>query len=416
MNSFFHAKLAEDDNRSPKEITDDIESVAYTWFGRPNYVYSKEAQKYWIGLTKDTLSGTTQHILEYDIKTDTYTFNLVGTTYEKDDHNQAQILIRNQDKRLLTVYTRHVDTEIRYRVSNNPLDGSSWGTEQIIVPGTKFSYPSPYQASNGDIFIFFRDRIVVGDEKWAYIKSSNGGRTFSNQTVLVDNGINRPYNITHQEGDILHFVMTSGSPQSDPELDINIYHFTFNLLTEEIKDSSGNNLTYPISSSNATLVKAFVDPERVFILDIITKNGMPRILYVLYPKYQSDDYADKDLYFIEFNGVSWVNNTKIAGVMNGFIEEDEEIQTKPYSGASRFKIDQPDIIIMPKEVKGILELHKVNLSDNPITIKQLTYNSPNHNWRPLAINSPVNNIIYLQNRYYNFYYEDFSIRLKTLTI
>jgi len=89
INPFLHALFSIVDEK-PVDVTSVGESLAYTWFGRPNYAYSSEANKYWIGTTKDTPSGTTQHITEYNLNTNVYSTTQVGTTYEKDDHNQCQ--------------------------------------------------------------------------------------------------------------------------------------------------------------------------------------------------------------------------------------------------------------------------------------------------------------------------------------
>jgi len=56
--------------------------------------YSADAEKYWIGSTHDTEEDTTQHITEYNINKDIFSTTQVGTIFQKDDHNQVQILIR----------------------------------------------------------------------------------------------------------------------------------------------------------------------------------------------------------------------------------------------------------------------------------------------------------------------------------
>lgn len=153
MKPFIHALFA-DFETDVIDVSNVGETLAYTWFGRPNYAYSGEAQKYWIGTTRDTVGGTTQHITEFNIQTRTYTTVQVGTVFQKDDHNQVQILIRNSDKRLIAFYVEHNGSAIRWKISINPLDGLSWGAEKAVNPVSLYSYISPYQTSDGKIFIF----------------------------------------------------------------------------------------------------------------------------------------------------------------------------------------------------------------------------------------------------------------------
>ena len=390
------------------------ETLSYTWFGRPNYAYSEEAQKYWIGSTKDTPSGTTQHVTEYDITNDTYITTQVGTVYQKDDHNQAQILIRQSDKSLIAFYVEHNGAVLRWKISTNPYDSSSWGTEKTLDPLQDYSYISPYQASNGEIFVFFRNRNST-TYTWHYVKSTDGGETFGAVNSFFDNGAVQAYLISAQNGDHVHFIATNGHPENNPTLNINTYHFYFDLATETAHESSGTATSLPASVSALTTVQITTGNDTSWILDISFKNNLPRILYVFYPLGRSTNYQVKELWFIEWNGSNWVNKTKIAETLNGFIEDDATLQEAAYPPASRFDTNNPDIIWMPKQVNGVLEIHKVDISVNPIYIEQLTFDSEVDNWRPISVPILVNNLLWLKKNSYT-HYTDYSISLQTKTV
>jgi len=414
MNLFWHALLAI--NEEIKDITSVGETLAYTWFGRPNWAYSETAQKYWIGSTKDTVNGTTQHITEYDIDTDTYFTTQVGTVFQKDDHNQSQILIRESDKRILAFYVEHNGSALRWKISTNPLDASSFGAEKTVNPVASYSYISPYQASNGNIFIFFRSYVSAQTAYiWHYMKSTDGGETFGNLTVFFNNGSVQPYLIYSQNGDKLHFAASNGHPQSNAPSNINVFHFYFDLIAETLHKSNTDLITLPAANINMTQATSVLGNDTTWILDISFKNNFPRIIYAYYPSGITTNFITKELWFIEYDGTSWVNNQKISDTMVGYIEDDASIQEKCYTGASRFDTSNSDIIWMPKQVNGILEIHKVDLRNNPIYIEQITFDSTVNNWRPISVPSPVNNLLWLKNNDYNMY-NDYSITLQTKTV
>lgn len=396
----------------PAEIIEAVsETTAYTWFGRPNYASSSMVNKYWVGTVQDTVSGATQHVVEYDIDNETYTSHQVGTVFEKDDHGQTALLIRSSDRRLMAFYCNHNDSTLRLKVSINPLDASSWSTETSLGNGS-VSYISPYQASNGNIFIFYRNNIA-GDWRWEYRKSTNNGVTFGSAIIINYNAGVRTYLITSQDGDKIHFVGTNSHPQADLPLSTNIYHFYFDISTETAHASTGTSITLPVTPSTATPVYTATGNDTSWNLDITSKNGNPRILYVKYPNGKINDFLNKDLYFIEFNGTSWVNDTFIARTLSGYMEDDLIINEYAYPPASRFDILNPNIIWMPKKVNGILEIHKV-YTDNFIP-SQKTFSSSVDNWRPISVINKTNNVLWLKKTNYDYYLDDYTMELLTMT-
>lgn len=414
MEVFWHTLLA--NSLQLQEITSVGESLAYTWFGRPNWAYSESAQKYWIGSTKLTANGTTQHITEFDLINNAYNSYQVGSVYKKDDHNQTQILIRD-DGHLVCFFTEHNGAALRIKISINPYDASSWGNEIDFNPFESYTYPSPYKDSSGSIFLFFRVLKVINgitNAFWYYAKSTDGGNTFGTPVNFYNNGATQNYLITAQHGDQVHFVATNGHPQTNSNININIYHFYIDLITENGYKSDGTLLSKPFTSSDITIVKKTTNNDTSWNLDISFKNGLPRILYVFYPDGRINDTLNKHLYFIEWNGIDWVNDTYIAETLSGYMEDDAIIHEKAYSPASRFDTSNTDIIWMPKKVNGILEIHKVDISSIPIYIEQLTFNSDVDNWRPISVPCEKNNLLWIKKYSYNMY-DDWTMGLMAKT-
>ncbi len=70
--------------------------------------------------------------VSYDLATGQTNQFVLHAALGGDDHDAAGILIR-QDGRYLAVYTRHnADKTTFYRISTNPHDATSWGSEQTF--------------------------------------------------------------------------------------------------------------------------------------------------------------------------------------------------------------------------------------------------------------------------------------------
>lgn len=386
------------------------QNVAYTWFGRPNYDFSLEKQKHWIGFTKETKQGFTQFVREFS-KDSSFDIQ-VGTVSQNDDHNQPQILLRSEDKRLLVFNGEHNGDAIRYRISKEPLDASEWGGEFILNPLKQYSYLSPFQDSQNNIFLFFRSHSGDREFKWYYMKSIDGGKTFGSPVVFYENGNTQNYLIPQQFDDKIHFAASNGHPDHGEE--VSVFHFYIDLIKEKAFTSNGDELNFPLSPFEVTPVFAPENYDNTWILDISVKDNFPRILFSKYPDGLKNESILKELWFSEFDGINW-KETKISHTMNGYIEDDENLQEQSYSGASRFDSSNPDIIWMPKQVNCILELHKVDLTQTPPTIDQLTFDSDVDNWRPFSVPSDTNNLFWLQKNRYD-HYTDFDMELRYMTV
>lgn len=390
-----------------------VENIAYTWFGRPNV--ARSGNKTFIGLTKDITGGTTQHVAEFNELTGVYTETQVGTAFEKDDHNQAQILVRASDSRLIAVYSEHNGAALRIRISTNPNDSTAWGAEATPV-STGISYATIYQATNGNIFVFYR-KDEGGGKNWYYIKSTNDGVAWGTPIKIMDGLARQAYLVTEPSdtnSNIIHFCMTDGHPMHfSTKGVVNIFHFYMDLSTEKLYKSDGTEIiTLPIVPTDGTQVTFFTGNDTSWGLDIICKNGLPRMIYLKYPDGGANTFQFKDLYVVKWNGTTWDTPVYIARELDGYIYLEESC----YSGASRFDKKDPDIIWGAIEVNNVIEIHKVNIADTGnIIIEQLTFNSSVNNWRPICSNGNVKNLMWLRANTYTTY-TNYDMDLMSLSI
>lgn len=128
----------------------------------------------------------------------------VARHFNADDHAAPALIVRQSDKRILFVYTKHNDPILRWRISTHPLDITSWGAEQTYTTERNCAYPQLAQLSgeSGRIYVFFRHAIPKGDQRdWAFLTSDDGGQTFGNFKTLRTNfyshgnGVLNPYSV-----------------------------------------------------------------------------------------------------------------------------------------------------------------------------------------------------------------------------
>lgn len=161
-------------------------------------------------------------VTQVDLETgETREFILNKNSFEADDHNAAALLKR-PDGRLLAVYAgHHVEKKVRYRITREPLDISSWGPERMVETMGNATYANVYRLrQNGLIYNFYRgyefdpNFIVSEDdgESWRY-----GGRLmqYPGRPYLryASNGWNR-----------IHFITTEEHPR---DYNNSIYHGYF---------------------------------------------------------------------------------------------------------------------------------------------------------------------------------------------
>lgn len=394
-------------------------NIAYTWFGRPTTAHY--GTKSWIGVTKEVIgTGYTQHIIEYNETANTYTATQVGTVYEEDDHNMPSVLVRSLDNRLLIAYTEHDGAKLRLRISTNPTDSSSWGSEFDLTPegGSDYTYPSLYQLANGNIVMIYRFFISPAS-LWYSIQSTDGGVTWGTPTEFYTDAY-QLYLIPTQSdinANIIHFVASSKHPMASESIPNSVYHFYADFSTNNFYKSDGTNVTssLPLAPANITPVSIKTSPDTSWIDDVITVSGVPRILFTNYPNGIGTNLNIKDLYYAEWNGSSWTTPYKIATCLIGYIESGSVAIEYGYVPASRFDTNDTTAIWTAIQVAGILEIHKVTrLSSSSFSIQQITYNSTLTNWRPIIIKGGnKNKVMWLRNNYY-VHYTNFNIDLIAL--
>jgi hypothetical protein len=387
-----------------------ISSYGYCWFTSARAVYNNASGKTWVGMGLNNGAGFSQYILTFGNSNSLIYVTKVGTVTVEDDHNEPSILVRASDSRLFTCYSEaNTGNRIRCRISTNVLDATAWGAEATIDPnpGHVYRFPSAFQVTNGDIYIFYSYMHGGGVEHgWCYIKSTDGGVTWSAAVPFSSKPYLQIFQTTNKN--IFH-IAGSSRPHlvSNPNI---VFHFYFNAGTGTWHKSDGTDITAALPTVNlsATTIWSLVHPEQSWIEDLILdSNGYPRVLMSYYPNWTVTP-EKKYLYYSEWNGSSWSTPYEIHLALN----REMTGTGLQYPPGSCFDVSNPDRIYASKDVGGVCEIFQITRNaSNSFTSIQKTTGSTNDQWRPFTINSPHRNVFWLDKVAYADYI-DFTQQLK----
>jgi hypothetical protein len=189
----------------------DTISTDGTWsvHQRPRSIYVNG--KTFIGATE---SNGDVIAISIDHSTDTITETVLDSGYSTADDHISPSIYRRDDDRLIYFWAPHSlqtnDDTMYWRISDNALDVSSFGSTSSFTPPSDFlDYSEPVQW-NGSLRVYYR--VGSGsDGVWRYRVSTDDGQTFGSGQDAVAFNAGRIYvhiyKDTTQASDRLHFAL-----------------------------------------------------------------------------------------------------------------------------------------------------------------------------------------------------------------
>jgi hypothetical protein len=109
----------------------------------------------------------------------------LNSSLQADDHANPGILVRPSDSKIIAAYTAHNNGDVRYRISSNPEDITSFGSGQTLsaASGGNVSY-AQLASIDGRVYLFYRDEGGSGRAA-VFRYSDDGGSSWSSQIDLV---------------------------------------------------------------------------------------------------------------------------------------------------------------------------------------------------------------------------------------
>jgi hypothetical protein len=353
------------------------DNAAWCWFSDPRAVYYN-GKTY---ITFITSTGVNM-IVAYDHATDTVAGPVtIRTGMGVDDHANPAILIRDSDKRLIVFYSAHTGSGTYYKISTNPEDISSWGSEVNLDPilgKSGYSYNMPVQLlgeANDPIYLWYRYNLS-GTTLWGYTWSTDGGANWSGHHSFFHVSVGHQYLKLAQNGDSrIDFVVTDGHPVETGHT--SLYHFYYS--AGNWYKSDGTAIAAPYYSGITNFTQIYDGSSAAGWMEDIAIDGSGNPV-VLYTVYNSD--TDRDYYWAKWTGSSWVSH-KVADA--GATIASIGTSTAYVGGASLDPTD-PNIVYASVTVGGQWEIVKFTTADNGASWSQtaITTDSTAENIRPFV--------------------------------
>lgn len=348
----------------------------WTWFNAPNAIYHEG--KTFIGY----ISGDGHPMaVQYDHATE-----IVSTpvrlypsgVFEVDDHDDAALLRRSSDGRILAYYSVHFGDDQYVNVSTNPDDVTAWDGPVNIgaaIGANITTYMCPIEMPDGSIRVFFRDHYDGVNAEWAYADSANG-ETFSGHTSLVRLTYARPI----RAGARIHFVASGYAPEEQ----FGIWHFYWEGGSYYHSDGTLISASLPLTKDDITEVYDG-STTRAWLWDIAVDGAAPVIAFATFP---GNDGIEHRYQYARWTGSAWdVNEVADAG---GSITASPPDPEAFYSGGVAIDRTNPNIVYYSSNAAGNRDMFRAVTSDGGSTWRTLALtDDATKDFRPKAVAGPA---------------------------
>jgi hypothetical protein len=352
---------------------------AWCWFNDPRALYYKgiKEQTYisWVNSSGNIM------IAAYNHETGIYTEKVLFPELEVDDHDNPAIFIR-KDRRLVVYFSKHTTAPAHRFISTNPEDISSWGEDYRF--GENVTYPYPFQVGDS-IYIFYRGinwhptLIISGDD----------GETMGTPQQVITGGGDRPYaRYCQDKTGAIHIAFTTTHPRDDPNNKIYYALFKEGKFYKAdgtyIKDFTSTETALNIDLNEAETVYAATQGKG-WIWDIVVDvNNHPVMVFASFP---SD--TDHRYHYARWTGTEWYQ-TEMTHAGKWFPQTvSGGSESEPnYSGGIILDYDDPSVVYLSRQVKGVFEIFRFTTPDEGMTWDStaLTWDTPGDivNVRPIV--------------------------------
>lgn len=199
-----------------------------------------------------------------------------------DMHDNASVLVRDSDHKLLVFYCRHADSGVRLRISVNSLDSDptcsgGFTSETVIDVNTSvIDYPMVHQLTgetNDPIYMLFRS-TSGSTARWLYCKSTDGGSTWSNnQWVYRNTGFTTYAQSTSNGVDRIDFVaQNKNEVEASPNTLHHAYYTGGNWKKSDGTTIASDPLASPLTPTDMTEISSGIG-HHLFALERDDSSG-----------------------------------------------------------------------------------------------------------------------------------------------
>lgn len=310
---------------------------------------------------------------------------------QQDDHNSAA-LYRRPDGRYVAMYSKHIgDDFTRWRVSTNPNDPTSWGSEQVLNNGAGTTYNNVYHLPNdnggaGRTYNFTR---TTNFDPNIQISNDDGSNWTAVGKLLTEGGGgDRPY-VRYAASDDKIFLMTSNRhPRDFPNSifsgyvqDGQLHQMNGTVVDNNLFDGSAVAPTALTSVFNNGSTFGGTTMNRAWTINVEVDNTNNPV--GIFSARANDSEFDHRFFYSRFDGQQWqVNELARAG---GFLYSSE----RDYTGLVSIDPSNPNVVYMSSDIdpRSDTETDKYEL------YKGLTSDfGQSWDWSAITSNSTIDNL------------------------
>ncbi len=332
-------------------------------------------------------------VITYNLSSASINTFVLHAALNADDHSAPAFMVR-PDGKILAVYCTHGgDSLVRYRISTNPGDTSSWSAEQNYNVYSNYgaTYDNVYRlSSTGITYDFYRGQ----DYNPNVLVSSDDGSSWSIGGRLVRTAAGtRPYAKYASNGtDKVWFTYTDGHPR---DMATNIYvaylqgSNIYNAYGVDIGDLNTSG-TSGIAPSAGTKVFYADSTHRAWTSDIqLDSNGYPVLAYSVRIG-TVDIYNDHRYRYSRFDGTTWHDyEIAYAGQCLYTAEND-------YTGLISLNPSDPNTVYISTNANPVTGAALISSADGQrhweVYRGFTNNNGASWTWTPITANSTTNNI------------------------
>jgi hypothetical protein len=389
-------------------------NAAWSWFGDPRAVRYQGVRSCtyagWVTAEGDVV------VAQFDHDTGEITSSVVAEQLQRDDHAAPTLLVR-PDGRIMAFYSGHRGRWLRYRISKEPEDVSSWGDEHAAAGHTSgvwgYTYPCSFLLS-GEAdrrYLFWRGRDYL-----PMMSTSENGMSWSSPIAIVRGEGEQPYVKYASDGvAAIHIAFTDDHPGNDETNNIYYARYEGGALHRADGSVIAAVDSLPISPSDADLVyDAAKHGARAWLWDVACDElGRPVIAYAVFPSEEDHRYR-----YARWNGSSWIDGELTpAGARFPLVEPYHNYFEPYYSGGMALDHSDPSVVYVSRPVSGVFEIERWVTPDEGITWSHsaVTAGSKANNVRPVA---PVGHadggpeVIWMHGLYVNYVDYNTDLRMK----
>lgn len=347
---------------------------AWSWFADPRGVHYQGTKNAtyigWVAQDGDI------KVASFDHGSGVRTTAVLNAKLQVDDHSNPALLVR-PDGRLQVFYSRHNGGSMFYRVTRNPEDIGSWGTEETLPTNTSggkgFTYPNPMRLSaEGKTYLFWRG----GNYNPTFSTQQDGQSTWAPAQTLVTVPGQRPYvKYDSNKTDKIGFAFTNGHPNEVS--DSNIYFAYYK--AGGIYKADGTRIgTLGTAITPAQADKVFDNANKAWVHDMaFDSQGRPVIVFAEFVSTGDHRYR-----YAKWLGDRWVSSeiTPAGGSIN------TDGREPYYSAGITLDHEDPRTVYLSRPVGGIFEVETWTTQNDGTSWTQtaVTAGSTTNNVRPIS--------------------------------